>query len=181
MDLDPHVSTSWDTSPAEGALSHSPSHLSTHLQNTLSLSLHLSRIRKNTRTRERKEWRRDWRRRGVRRREVSAPSHGVHKHLQHSHGEPKRIAVILWIFPKVVNVWFLVGGWKWWGLDGTRVGSSIFWLWKLLILDPRISISISRFISYLMSFGLISMPLATLCETSLQPSHSEPSKPPKLP
>jgi len=45
MDLDPHVSTSWDTSPAEGALSHSPSHLSTHLQNTLSLSLHLSRTR----------------------------------------------------------------------------------------------------------------------------------------
>ena len=37
MDLDPHVSTSWDTSPAEGALSHSPSHSSTHLQ-TSSLS-----------------------------------------------------------------------------------------------------------------------------------------------
>ena len=33
MDLDPHVSMSWDTSPAKGA----PSHLSTHLQ-TPSLS-----------------------------------------------------------------------------------------------------------------------------------------------
>ena len=37
MDLDPHVSMSWDTSPAEGAPSHSPSHLSNHLQ-TPSLS-----------------------------------------------------------------------------------------------------------------------------------------------
>ena len=37
MDLDPHVSTSCDTSPAKGALSHSPSHSSTHLQ-TSSLS-----------------------------------------------------------------------------------------------------------------------------------------------
>ena len=37
MDMDPHVSTSWDTSPAKGVPSHPPSHLSTHLQ-TPSLS-----------------------------------------------------------------------------------------------------------------------------------------------
>jgi hypothetical protein len=43
-------------------------------------------------------------------------------------------------------------------LDGRRVGSSISWLWKLLISEPKISISISRFISYLMSFGSIPKP-----------------------
>jgi hypothetical protein len=43
-------------------------------------------------------------------------------------------------------------------LDGRRVGSSIFRLWNLLILEPRISISISRFISHLMSFGLMPKP-----------------------
>jgi len=43
-------------------------------------------------------------------------------------------------------------------LDGRRVGSSIFWLWKLLISEPRISISMSRFISHLISFGLIPKP-----------------------
>jgi hypothetical protein len=43
-------------------------------------------------------------------------------------------------------------------LDERRVGSSIFWLWKLLISEPRISFSISRFIPYLMSFGLIPKP-----------------------
>jgi hypothetical protein len=42
--------------------------------------------------------------------------------------------------------------------DGTKVGSSIFRLWKLLISEPRTSISISRFISHLMSFGLIPKP-----------------------
>jgi len=43
-------------------------------------------------------------------------------------------------------------------LDGRRVGSSILRLWKLLISEPRISISISRFISHLKSFGLIPKP-----------------------
>jgi hypothetical protein len=37
-------------------------------------------------------------------------------------------------------------------LDGRRVG------WNLLISEPRISISISRFISHLMSFGLMPKP-----------------------
>ena len=75
------------------------------------LTLYLSRTRKNPRTRERKEWREDWRRKKGRRREASAPPHGFHQPLQHSHGELKRLAPILWIFPKVVNVWF------WWRLE----------------------------------------------------------------
>ena len=110
VDLDPHVSMSWSTSPAKGTLSHPPSHLSTHLQ-TPSLSLYLSRTRKNPRTRESKEWREDWRRRRGRRREASAPPHGFHQPLQHNHGELKRVAPILWIFHKVVNLWF------WWRLE----------------------------------------------------------------
>ena len=108
MDLDPHVSTSWDTSPAEGyPLTHP---LTYPLICKHPLALYLSRTRKNRRTRERKEWREDWRKRG-RRREASTPPHRFHQPLQHTHGELKRAALILWIFPKVVNVWF------WWRLE----------------------------------------------------------------
>ena len=95
--------TSWrSTLPLTLSLIHS-------FANTL--SLYLSRTRKNPRTRERKEWRGDWRRKRGGRREASAPPHGFHQPLQHGHGELKRVALILWIFPKVVNVWF------WWRLE----------------------------------------------------------------
>jgi len=43
-------------------------------------------------------------------------------------------------------------------LDGRRVGSLLFRLWKLFISETRISISLPRFISHLMSFGLIPKP-----------------------
>jgi len=43
-------------------------------------------------------------------------------------------------------------------LDERRVRSSIIRLWRLLISELRIFISISRFIPYLMSFGLIPKP-----------------------
>ena len=104
MDLDPHVSMSWDTSLAEGAPSHPPSHLSTHLQTPpLSIS------QEQGRTLELKRERNEEKIEGGK--EEEEEKHRFHQPLQHSHGELKRVAPILWIFPKVVNVWF------WWRLE----------------------------------------------------------------
>jgi len=135
MDLDPHVSMSWDTSPAEGAPSHSPLSPIHSFANTLSLSLYLSRTRKNPRTRERKERREDWRRKRGRIREASTPPHGFHQPLQYSHGELKRAAPILWIFPKVVNVWFwwrleMMEAWMEGELDLQSLGYESSWSWS---------------------------------------------------
>jgi hypothetical protein len=91
-------------SSAGNTPSHPLSPSSIHLQP--SPSLYSSRPRKNPRTRERKKWRR----KGRRRREASAPPCGSHQHLQPNHGELKRLALILWIFPKSLICGF------WWKL-----------------------------------------------------------------
>jgi len=151
---DPCVSTKEDVYPSAEAW---PSPSSIHLQNTFFLS-NSHEQRMNPRTRETKVRRRDWRKEGRRRRRgASAPSHGSQQHPQPTHA---------WS-------WFANGGsimhgegdgWKSLhdgieeSLGGRKVGSSTSCYGSSQISELRIFISISRFISHLMSFDSIPKP-----------------------